>query len=86
MDVYVYKSARKQGYYLYLAEKEAFDVLPESLRKALGPLELALRFDLHPDRKLARSDPAAVLENMKKQGFHLQIDDPLITPEKYTLR
>lgn len=81
MEVYVYSSANKTGYYLYLAEKDNFDVIPDTIKPALGPLSLALTFELHEGRKLAQEDPQTVLTNLAKQGFHLQISDPLLYPD-----
>ncbi len=86
MHVYVYKSSRKQGYYVYLATKDKFDSIPDAMQKKLGDLELTLEFTLSADRKLAREDPVVVLENLQKQGFHLQIGDVLVTPDDYKLR
>ncbi|MDE2087606.1 MAG: YcgL domain-containing protein, partial [Xanthomonadaceae bacterium] len=42
MQCYVYASRRKPDTYLWLAEHDGFDVLPESLREVLGELRFAL--------------------------------------------
>jgi uncharacterized protein len=72
MQAYVYKSQRKADTYVYLAARDDFDRLPESLRLQLGPLQFVLDVALTVDRKLAREDAAAVRENLATRGFHLQ--------------
>lgn len=72
MHAYVYKSQRKADTFIYLAERDGFDRLPEPLRTQLGPLSFVLEVELTPERKLAREDPAAVRENLAARGFHLQ--------------
>ncbi len=83
MDVFVYRSTRKNGYYLYLATKDDFSRVPETLLNALGSLVFSLEFKLTPDRKLAREDPTQVLDNLNDNGFHLQISDQLVVPDTY---
>lgn len=81
MEVYVYSSSKKRGYYVYLAEKDTFDVIPDNLRSALGELSLAVTFELSPQRKLAQEDPEKVRQNIEMNGFHIQISDPLLNPD-----
>jgi len=59
--------------YLYLKEKDDFSCLPEDLLKQLGVLEFSMELEMTADRKLARENPKAVLENLKNRGFHLQL-------------
>ncbi|HDP89739.1 MAG TPA: YcgL domain-containing protein [Thioalkalivibrio sp.] len=73
MQCYVYRSSLRADTYLYLPEQDAFDDLPEGLLKLFGTPEFSLEFDLTPDRKLAQEDAAKVLDNLKTQGFHLQM-------------
>lgn len=86
MEVFVYRSNKKVGFYLYLPRKDDFSAVPPDLLKALGKLDFSLEFNLHEGRKLAKEDPAVVLENLNKLGFHLQITDPLATPDIFKLR
>ena len=72
MHAYVYKSQRKVDTYVYLAARDDFDRLPESLRTQLGPLAFVLDVALTPERTLAREDVAMVRENLVIRGFHLQ--------------
>src|SRR3546814_10208731 len=60
MHAYVYKSLRKADTYVYLAEREDFERLPEPLRAQLEPLRFVLDVALVPGRKLAREDVEAV--------------------------
>ena len=80
MTVFVYRSLKKNGYYLYVPEKGNFEKVPESLTSALGQLEFALHFELVEGRKLATEDPQKVMDNLKNSGYHLQMTDPLLTP------
>ncbi len=78
MNVWVYKSERKNGYYLYVPTADDFSNVPDTLLTGLGKLDLALEFDLHAERKLASENAATVLNNLQQQGYHLQINDPLL--------
>ncbi|OED40624.1 hypothetical protein AB833_11155 [Chromatiales bacterium (ex Bugula neritina AB1)] len=85
MDVYVYRSEKKTGYYLYLLEKDNFTCVPQALIDALGSLTLALEFTLDANRTLAREDPETVMKNLLENGFHLQINDQLLTEQALKL-
>lgn len=73
MHAYVYKSQRKAETYVYLAARDDFAVLPESLRTQLGALTFVLDVALTPDRRLAREDAAQVRAHLAERGFHLQL-------------
>ncbi|WP_240096261.1 YcgL domain-containing protein [Thermomonas flagellata] len=73
MYAYVYKSLRKADTYVYLARRDDFGCLPESLRARLGALAFVLEVALTPERRLAREDPAVVRANLAARGFHLQL-------------
>jgi uncharacterized protein len=72
MRCHVYRCCRSAGTYLYLAERDALDRLPEPLRSRLGAFEFVLEFVLDETRRLPREDPAVVRGNLAAQGFHLQ--------------
>jgi uncharacterized protein YcgL (UPF0745 family) len=72
MHAFVYKSLKKADTYVYLAARDDFMRLPESLRTQLGGLQFVLDVALVPGRKLAREDAAAVRESLALRGFHLQ--------------
>ncbi|GHA82361.1 YcgL domain-containing protein [Cognatilysobacter bugurensis] len=73
MHAYVYKSLRKQGAYVFLAEREAFDRVPPPVLEQLGRLEFVLDVELTPGRKLAQANVDTVRENLVSRGFHLQM-------------
>ena len=73
LNCYIYRCSAKTDMYIYLAEKDNFDILPEDLSKNLGILEFTLELVLNKDKKLACEDPVKVMENLKNQGFHLQM-------------
>lgn len=73
MQVFVYRSTRRVETYVYLPRQDDFSDLPPDVARALGRLEFALSFTLTPERRLARADPAAVIEAIRNQGFFLQL-------------
>ena len=78
----VYRSDKKAETYLYLADKTAFDDLPEELRERFGEPALVMRLKLSADLKLARADVEKVLENLEEQGFYLQLPPKLPIEEE----
>jgi uncharacterized protein len=80
MQAFVYKSFRKPDTYLYLREKDAFSLVPDSVRLPLGALEFVLSVDLVEGRKLARADAAVVRANLAGHGFHLQAPPSVLDP------
>ena len=77
MQAYVYKSQRKADTFVYLAKRDDFAGLPESLRNQLGILSFVLEVALTPERRLARGDAAVVRQNLAMNGFHIQFPPPL---------
>ncbi len=69
----VWRSTRKELTYLYLAEDCEFEDLPDALRESFGPPRQVMELELDPARRLAREDPARVIENLKERGWHLQL-------------
>lgn len=69
----VYKSPRKSEMYLYVDKREALSRVPEALLVPFGAPQHVFDLLLTPERQLAREDVAKVLENIEKQGFHLQM-------------
>lgn len=69
----IYKSPRKNEMYLYVDKREALERVPESLLAVFGAPLHTFDLVLSPERKLAREDIAQVLENIEKQGYHLQM-------------
>jgi len=73
MQCYIYRSSIKEGLYVYIAEENGLDKLPAPVLKQLGTPELSMTLDLQPDRTLIQEDTATVMENLKTQGFHIQM-------------
>jgi len=72
-NCFVYRCAKKQDMYIYLAEENNFDSIDENLKRALGELTFALALDLNENTKLAKENPVKVMANLKAQKFHLQL-------------
>lgn len=73
MQCFVYASLRKVDSYLWLAGRDAFEVLPESLVLLLGELRFVMEVQLDEHRKLPVEDTEQVLEHLRTQGWHLQL-------------
>lgn len=73
MQCYIYRSSIKEGLYVYLADENGLEELPEPVLKQLGTPVLAMTLDLLPDRKMGQEDAQVVLENLQTQGFHVQM-------------
>ncbi|MCY1288006.1 Protein YcgL [compost metagenome] len=69
----IYKSPRKNEMYLYVDKREALSRVPEGLLSAFGAPQHTFDLVLSPERQLAREDIGKVLENIEKQGYHLQM-------------
>ncbi|PID45246.1 MAG: hypothetical protein CSB47_09480 [Proteobacteria bacterium] len=76
MDCYVYRSKSKQGMYIYLTEKDHFDAIPAALKNRVGMLEYSFQFTLTADRKLIRYDTKQVMQQLRDNGFFLQMPPP----------
>ncbi|MCM2330170.1 hypothetical protein SAMN05216229_10758 [Geopseudomonas sagittaria] len=72
----VYRSPRKREMYLYVDKREALKRVPEGLLGAFGAPQHVFDMLLTPERKLAREDAVKVLENIDRQGYHLQMPPP----------
>ncbi|MDG4595269.1 MAG: YcgL domain-containing protein [Candidatus Contendobacter sp.] len=73
MQCTIYKSRKKQDTYLYLAAKDDFSHVPETLLTLIGEPIHVMDFDLSPERRLAQEDTAEVLRNLQERGWHLQM-------------
>lgn len=73
MPCFVYASTRKPDSYVWLARRDGFDVLPESLLLMLGELRFVMEVQLDEQRKLPVEDTLQVLDHLRTQGWHLQL-------------
>ena len=71
--VEVFRSAREAGCYLYVDKKEGMTRVPPALLERFGKPETAMTLMLEPTRKLARAAAATILDNIRDQGFYLQM-------------
>lgn len=76
MQCFVYKSLRRADTFVYLRERDAFDLVPPTLAATLGALSFVIELALSPERRLAREDVDTVMANLQGPGFHLQLPPP----------
>lgn len=82
LPCWIYRSSRKDEMYLYLAEEDGFEQLPELLKKQFGQPSLVMELELSASRPLAREDVGLVMEKLREQGFYLQMP-PKLEPYLY---
>lgn len=73
MKCAVLRSSKKDYTYVYLLEGHDFDDLPIALKNVFGEPEFVMDLELSPARKLAYEDVSEVMQNLDKQGYHLQM-------------
>ncbi|WP_122686469.1 YcgL domain-containing protein [Pseudomonas canadensis] len=72
----IYSSTKRAGMYLYVLKSDELKRVPEGLLAVFGRPLLAFNLVLTPERKLQQEDIVQVLENLDKQGYHLQMPPP----------
>jgi uncharacterized protein YcgL (UPF0745 family) len=80
--VTVFRSTRVVDMYLYVAESEGLERVPQELLQRFGSPVQAMNLQLTTERKLARADAAAVIESIADRGFYLQLPP---NPEDWNL-
>ena len=73
MKCVVYKGSRKPGAYLYIPREGDFSQVPESLLDLMGSLQLVISLDVTADSTLAQARAKEVLQQLRDQGFYLQL-------------
>ena len=73
MKCEVYRSNRKAGTYLFVADAEDLGNLPDDLKARLEPLEWVMAIDLAERDTLAATRPATVVDSIESRGFFLQL-------------
>lgn len=86
MTCFIYRSSLKADTYLYIVEKDDFSQIPDELMKVFGEPEFSFELELTPDRGLAKEDPVEVYNNLKQQGFHLQLASDLLIEQQLALK
>lgn len=69
----IYKGHRKADTYLYVERRDDFARVPAALRDALGELQLVMELELARDTRLARADAAEVQQQLRDNGYYLQL-------------
>jgi len=82
MNCVVYKSDRKPGTYLYLAEHCEFQDLSGELQQIFGAPVRVMRLELSQKSRLARVDASAVIQELEKNGYFLQLPPGISTEEE----
>ncbi|MCH6566503.1 MAG: YcgL domain-containing protein [Proteobacteria bacterium] len=86
MFCHIYRSSRKVDTYLYLADKDDFSIVPESLLGLFGDPEFSFSFELSMDKKLARENTTEVLDNLSSQGYHLQLQSDVLIEQMLAMK
>ena len=73
MKCFVYRSLKRPGSSLFVAEKGEFSELPEALLNLFGQPEFSFEFLLTSERTLQIGDAQEILEKIEEQGFYLQL-------------
>ncbi|ASU22574.1 hypothetical protein CCZ37_08185 [Vibrio qinghaiensis] len=71
----IYKSAKKEGAYLYVTKKDDFSQVPDTLMAMFGKPTLVMVVKLE-GRTLAQVNIDKVKESLKNEGFFLQLPPP----------
>ena len=69
----IYKSLKRYDTYLYVAAKDDFSRVPDSLLRLLGQPVHVMDLELSPERKLAQEDVVEVMKNLQERGWYLQM-------------
>jgi len=72
----IYRSAKKEGLYLYVKKGQDLSELPDVLMKSFGVPEFSMRVILTSEKKLARVDVEEVMQSLNDKQFFLQMPPP----------
>ncbi|WP_223788638.1 YcgL domain-containing protein [Marinicella meishanensis] len=73
MNCTVWRSDKKAGVYLYLADTHDWEAVPAALQQLLGGCQQVMQLNLDERDKLATEDIHTVKTNLAEQGYHLQM-------------
>lgn len=79
MKCSVFRSSLRDFTYLYLPSEAAYESVPVELQALFGTPVKVLDLELSSERPLAQEDVHVVMENLRRQGYHLQLppqEDP----------
>lgn len=80
LPCWIYRSDKKDEMYLYVDKQDDFGHIPQALMDLFGTPTLVMRLELSPQRPLAREDVQQVMNNLRAQGFHLQMPPQIHPP------
>ncbi|QTH64822.1 YcgL domain-containing protein [Psychrosphaera ytuae] len=72
----IYKSSKKAETYLYVEKTDDFSKVPEQLMKLIGAPLLVMTLDLDRRNGLAQADLDKVKQELKENGYYLQLPPP----------
>ena len=72
-DTIVFKSAKRNDFYLFLQADREFESLPRELRLSFGTPIFVMDLMIDEQRSLARADTLKVLSALEENGFYLQL-------------
>ena len=72
-NVTVYRSDRVRDLYVYIDATQTLRVLPEALLQRLGATVAVMTLALTAGRRLARANAAAVLAQIDRVGYYVQL-------------
>ncbi len=78
MHCTILKGSREPELYVYVPFAKAETNIPGELRSRLGKIKEVMSLEITPDKNLARVDPAKVLNEIREQGYFVQLP-PVIT-------
>lgn len=76
MLCYIYKSLKKEQTYLYIAKRDDFTSIPESLLTTFGAPQMVTAINLASKEKLAIADIDHVRRAIRTSGYYLQLPPP----------
>lgn len=76
----MYKSVKVADMYLFVDQQEDLERVPPTLLARFGRPVEAMRIELTPERRLARSEAPIVLEAISVRGFYLQMPPVIDAP------
>lgn len=72
----IYRSPKKEEMYLYVDRQEDLKRVPETLLTMFGTPRLVMAMLIKEDRDFARADAKKVLDEIRANGYYLQMPPP----------
>ncbi|WP_299586743.1 YcgL domain-containing protein [uncultured Microbulbifer sp.] len=69
----IYRSPKKEEMYLYVDKREGVARVPENLLALFGSPQHVTTMVMTTERKLARANADKVLQELRMQGYYLQM-------------